>query len=311
MEQRQFLTNARIIETDDYFANFVKRGDPAFVMSRTELMQFVRCPERWLAGYKRPGGKECDFGSLVDCLTLTPKEFDEHYAVTPETYPATPAKKGDPIKMKPWTRQANYCAEWEEMVVAEGREIVKPDKLLEAKAAVNAIMGKPTLNEFIRNSATQVHLTAEFHHPESKLTIPVKMLLDLVPAVDHPRFGKFLADLKTCTDASLHSWRRSVFHENYDAQAAFYFDGYKAATGEDRTDFCHILVESYPPYQTARRYLTSEFMEIGRAKYLRALRLYCACLETGTWPDYDLIEGVRSFDGWLETAPEDWMLNAA
>ena len=92
---------------------------------------------------------------------------------------------------------------------------------------------------------------------------------------------------------------------NYHVQAALELDLYNSATGESRNEFRHVIQESYPPYQTGRRILTEEFIQMGRAKYTAALMLYAECLQTGEWHDY---EKGAMINGWSFCAPTSWDL---
>jgi len=132
----------------------------------------------------------------------------------------------------------------------------------------------------------------------------LKILIDLCPAVDS-EWGKSLVDLKTATSAAVRPWTRAVHDHNLHVQAALYLDVWTACTGEDRTDFLHIVQESFAPYETCKRMLSAEYIEIGRMKYLDALKRYCQCLKTGIWPGYEVS---REFNGWGIIEPEPWMV---
>jgi hypothetical protein len=147
--------------------------------------------------------------------------------------------------------------------------------------------------------------TASYQDAETGIVVPLRILIDLLPAVDSD-YGKAIADLKTCGSAAVRPWNRAVFDHGYYIQSALYLDVWTLATGEDRTDFLHIVQESYTPYQTEKRMLSAEFIELGRAKYVEALQKYCQCLKTGVWPGY---EGSRlDWRGWQLTEPEPWMV---
>ena len=208
---------------------------------------------------------------------------------------------------KPWNRNATYCQEWEEAQI--GREIVKNERLASAKAAVKCLGDDLQIADLLRCSKRQVCIRAVYEDPETELRVPVQCLIDLEPAHEDKRFGMTLADFKTCENASVRSWENAVFNNGYDAQGAMYLDLHNAATGQGRTDFLHVVQESYAPWESARRILSSEFIEIGRMKYQEALRRYCQCLKTGNWPGYD--EGGRAWNGWRFIEPLPWMLNAA
>ena len=51
------LSNGKIVRVNTdpgvYHRTAGRRGDPNFIMSRSELTDFAACPHRWLAGVKR------------------------------------------------------------------------------------------------------------------------------------------------------------------------------------------------------------------------------------------------------------------
>jgi hypothetical protein len=296
--------NAKIIGTEIdptvYHRQEAKRGSPEFIMSRGALMEFLNCPSRWLNGYEGEDSKATDWGSLIDTLALSPERFGELYSVAPEHYPDK--KTGEP---KPWNWNATFCDEWRS---AQGnRTVIKSVERSRADAAIESLHRDKAIAELIAHSTTQVFVMAEYHDADTKLVVPLKALVDLVPEANHPTFGKALADFKTAATANPSAWPRTVFQRGYDTQAALYIDLYVAATGEERIEWLHAIQESFPPYQTGRRLLSQEFIEIGRAKYQRALKLYCHCLKNDFWPGYDDV-GDMIMPGWKLTEPEAWMV---
>src|SRR4029077_8555053 len=240
------------------------------------------------------------FGSLVDCLLLTPRKFDQLYAVKPEQYLAS---KGT---MEKWTRQSKTCRKWEDDHEAAGRIVIDNYDRLEAEACVNSLMDEPEIRSLVNASDAQVLVTADYLDADTRKLIPLKFMLDLVPKLGSP-YERVLADLKTCDSADPRAWKKAVFNHKYHVQAAMYLDAYVCATGEDRTDFYHPVVENYFPYETACRHLSAEFIDLGRHEYLAALRRYARCLKDNVWPGYDT-DARKLVDGWALVEPEEWML---
>jgi hypothetical protein len=301
------ITNGKIVgtvERDAYLGSQHPRGHLEFAMSRGELMEFNRCPHRWLMGYQSDETKAQEWGSLIDCLVLTPERFDSEFAITPDEYPGTPKRKSDPVEMKPWNKNADYCKEW--AAEREGLAIIKPDLHAEATAAVKTLLADEQIAVLVECSRKQVMVVGQYIDQETGLTVPLKGLIDLEPDKES-RFKDSLADLKTCNSASPFPWTRAVFEHGYHVQAALYLDLHNAATGEERTTFLHVLQESYAPWEVGKRLLSQEFIELGRLTYVSALRRYCACLAANSWPGYDT-EGKMIINGWNLTEPEAWMI---
>lgn len=279
-----------------------ERGDPKRAMSRSDLREFSICPHRWRAGYKDEPSKSMDWGSLIDCLFLTPDEFEHRYAIAPETYPSTPKRKGDDTEDKPWNWNANFCKDWRDEKEAAGFEVVAKDKIDSAIEAVKRLKENETAFDWAFNSHKQVNLCVNWHDGPTGLIVPVKCLVDVAPLE-----GNILGDLKTSASGQLRAWKKDCFAYWYHVQAALYLDAWNAVTGEDRDSFRHIVQENYPPFEVSLRLMSLEFIQIGRNTYQNTLGKYCQCLKTGVWPGYS---ARMTFDGWQLTEPEPWMILA-
>lgn len=310
------LVNGKIVSVDADVAQYCKpqvRGLETFVQSRTELMEFAYNPRRWVNGYQKPEETDgLEFGQVHDCLALTPNRFFERFAVEPATYPAPAThekvkkgliKEGDPLD---WNNNATVCRQWHENQV--GKLVISSAVNGRVHAAVKRLKEDEIAATLIDRSQKQVYVTAEYRDKDTKIVVPVKALIDLVPPHDDPFYGNCLADLKSSTSAHPRRWQRFVFERSYHTQAALHLDVYIAATGEDRNSFLHIIQENYPPYETGRRLLSQEFVELGRNTYLMALKKYCQCLKSNYWPGYD--DHASAIQGWSLVGPEAWMIEA-
>ena len=270
------------VDSQKYHTQAAERGTPEFIMSPSSLKEFAHCPSRWRNGYKQPDSDAKDFGSLLDCILLTPEQFKTRYAVKPETY--KDAKTGE---LKPWNGNSGVCKAWME----EHADFCKVSsyEVLEAQTATKRLMADETIAEYVNNSDKQVQLSGEWHDPATKLVIPVQCLIDLVPKEDSA-FRKSLGDLKTTRNGAQSPFSRQVFTFGWHIQAAMDLDLFYEANHQDRSDWIFIGIENYPPFQTARRLLSLDFVEIGRATYKDALKRYAKCLKTGVWEGYDAPE---------------------
>ena len=114
-----------------------------------------------------------------------------------------------------------------------------------------------------------------------------------------------MVDLKTALNASFAAFRKAVIDRRYHAQAAFYMDGWKEATGAEVASFLVIAVEKEPPYAVAVYQLEDELVELGRAEIGRDLALYASCVERGEWPAYgDEVEAM-GLPPWMEKKSDE------
>lgn len=276
------------------------RGDKAFQMSSSALRAFDMCPARWLKGYNPPDSEAKDFGNMLDCALLTPDQFESRYAVQPLLY-----DPGEGEKLKKWNNNALVCKEWTKAHADAGREVITTKDEVAIADACQSIRKDEIAAAFLDASDKQVWVAGEWLDDNTGLVIPVKCLIDLVPRLD-TEYQKCLGDLKTTRNAKPRPWSRWCHTAGYHIQAAWNLDLFVAATGQDRVDFCFLLVENYAPWQSAKRTLGGDFTDLGRAEYKRMMSLYCRCLAAGVWPGYDDTDEAAD-GGWTRVEPEPWM----
>lgn len=295
------ITKAQIVSVDTEYSDYapeLERGNPKLVVRCHTLTEVTRNARRWLNGYVSPASKSKEWGAILDARVLTPKRFHQRYAVPPATYIN---KDGKTCKWRDDDR-IEAVREWKE--AHKGVEMLSTTDAAAVEQAVGVIARDERVLVLIDSGDHQVWVQGEWVDKATGLTVPIKCLIDMVPSVDDPIYGKCLADLKTTTNASPRKFARDCYEYGYAIQGAFYLDLYVAATGEDRTDFCHVIQESFPPYElrSPPPLLDGNWIEVGRCQYRAMLAYYCKCLATDTWPGYDA-------DGqWPVTSPEPWML---
>jgi len=282
------------VNSDAYHGQKAERGSPEYTMSPSSIRAFIGCPSRWRAGYEPPDSEAKDFGNLLDCLVLTPEQFDKRYAIKPSTY--KDAKTGED---KPWNGNGNVCKAWIEEHAEF--EVVSRDGLANAQSAANRLSKDETIASFLKASERQVHVIGQWHDKATGLIIPVQCLIDCVPSAKS-EFQKCLGDLKTTRNAAQRPFGRWCYTAGYHVQAAFDIALYTAATGEDRTDWIFLLCENYAPWETGRRMLGQDLLQIGTQTFEHALSLYAQCLATGNWIGYDAPEefSVINAEPWQE-----------
>lgn len=301
--------NAKIvgsgIDPEAYHRTDIKRGERDFPMGRSALMEFARCPSRWIRGYKSKDTDSTEWGDLMDCLALSRNRMTEKYSITPEIYPAP--TKTEPDLVKPWNWNATYCKEWR--AKQNGATCITPAELYDASTALDVLRADDAVDALLSDSATQVLIVGEYRDGETGIRVPVKALIDLVPDREISDFRHCLADFKTSFTADGKRWARLAFDRGYHVQAAFYLDLFNAATGEERESWLNVVQENFPPYEVASPIplLSQEFVELGRMQYQQALRDYCRCLDSGEWPSYAPTKLVIAPFQIIE--PEPWMVS--
>ena len=180
----KFFSNPLVIGENitqlEYQTQTAERGEVGYVMGRSDLMDFMENPHKWLKGTEEDSTESTEWGDLMDVLYLTPKHFDDLYVIRPEKYPAegmecpkcksvTDAKSCrkcgiDRVKViiqKPWEAGATYCQEWFEKMTAAGKRVIKPVIFERATAARAAMTDCKEVNEKLKCSKNQMMLSAQ------------------------------------------------------------------------------------------------------------------------------------------------------
>jgi hypothetical protein len=248
-------------------------------VSKSMLTDFMPNPAAWLLKPKKDYTKAMRFGNLVDCMALTPDEFENEYTILPRFYPCKPTPK-DPRTEKPWNANATYCKELEEDIEAAGKQAVKEDAFLEAKQAVANLKAFRPYAELIDGAHTQSAMFGDLI--DEGIATPAKSLLDILPM--HPNWLRVIADMKTTAEMSDQHFARTVNKFGYHRQAAIYLDLHNAITGENRDTFYIVWVHSKAPFEVAMRPISASAIAEGRRWYKSALRLWNQCITTGVFP---------------------------
>ena len=160
----------------------------------------------------------------------------------------------------------------------EGKILLSADDFQKIIEIREAVLAHPFAKKLLAENITEQ--TIIWEDRESGLTC--KGRPDAIPAKN-----KFtLIDLKTTADASVEGFTRSIAKYGYARQAAFYIDGYGAASQNYIDSFVFIAVETAPPYMVGCYLLDDEFMGWGRNEYRRLLTLEKNCREAGEYPHY-------------------------
>lgn len=274
--------------SEDYFkiGASIPRGAKNYVMSRTDLLMFWDNPAAWIEGRKFAGSPSTEWGSLVDCMVLTPAEFPNRYAIRPTTYYSHSKRKE-----LPWNSVAKGCKQWAEEQKKAGKLTIAHREWEAADTARRKILAHPDAAYLLSNSTRrQVICRWEWKDPATGINVPLKCMLDMVG--DHP----WLADLKTGRRVDKDSFRKSGVALRYDIQVAMYVDGFRE-THEERTDWYFLCQDSEPPYPVQVYAYDAANSRSGwdgyetrwgqrYPGYPEMLARYARCLEENKWPGY-------------------------
>ena len=269
-----------------YFAP--QLGPPAEQMvSKSMLWKFHKNPRRYRDGPPLVITEAMKWGSLVDCLALTPDRYQEAYVVKPETYlgPES-ARKDAPMIAKPWNANSNTCKEWLANM-PEGVECISSHDFHQACRARDILFERQEFMEMMNGAQTQVGMRVDLDeavHGHEGLIIRSKSLMDIVPARDG-KWGNALVDLKTTGKLDdMDQVESTIYKLGYHGQGALYLDKWNALTGEDRSEFFFAFQLSETPYEVAIVELSADAILDGRKWYREAARKWGDVVLTGQWP---------------------------
>jgi hypothetical protein len=122
------------------------------------------------------------------------------------------------------------------------------------------------------------------------------------PDWTHPAgSGVILVDGKTCQDASPAGFGRAIWNFGYHLQAAWYSDGFEAATGLQVHGFVFAAVEAGWPHAAAGYMLGDDVLQRARVENRRLLNSYAQCKRTGQWPGYSTGISLVNLPKWAHT----------
>lgn len=186
------------------------------------------------------------FGSAFHCKVLTPKLFDEEYAVAPSVDRRTKAGK----------------LEWQDFVdSSDGKEIITIDQ--------SDIIDKMSEKMFSHTKAAALLKDGDAEH--TFIWEDPKTGLKCKCRPDYLRQDGICIDVKTTSDASWFKFQRSVVNFRYHVQGAFFLDGISSVLKTRIEHFILIAIETSPPYEIAIYRLDENAIDVGRVSYEKNL----------------------------------------
>lgn len=242
-------------------------------ISASGLARLLDCPARyWAESPLNPARvvKETAafaFGRAAHALFLGEPEFAAYYVLSPY----------DDFRSK-------EAREWRD---DQERTIVKARDMDVIHAMVAAMRATPQTARAFQSGKPEVSI---IWHIDG-MGIWLKSRPDWLPA-DPSK--EFVAEYKTTVSIEPRRLSNDVFRYGYDIQAALVVDGITAVTGKKPLGVAHIVQEKEPPFLCDLRMFTPEQLDIGRTRYLHALRIFARCLERMeagdpphiAWPGY-------------------------
>lgn len=258
------------------------------LISRTswsKLKIMGKSPAHYRHALLQPEGERTDaliVGNATHVSVFEPEEFSSRFAV--------------------WREGRRAGKDWEAFKKKNaGRDILTEAQALEVHAIAKAVRDDATAGKYVSGGRAEVSLTWTQTLPEfagmPETVVESKARLDFVGA-------DFISDLKTARDASPSRFGSQAWNLDYLGQAAWYVDGYKAATGRE-LPFFMVAVEKCAPFVTQVYEVTPHLLDMGRERYRDLLGRWAFCKSEGRWPGY--VDGVSELQlpTWAQDNLED------
>lgn len=196
-------------------------------------------------------------GRAVHCLALEPDDFNNRYVKSPDCRRGTNEWKG-------------LCA------LHPGKEILKPAEYEEVFSIGSAIRTHPEAAKLLDGGLSEVTLVWD----DKATGMKCKARLDGW----NQKLGA-IVDIKTCQDASPHSFAAALEERKYRRQGAWYETGAREV-GLQVKDVYFIAVEKEPPYYVAVYRLSREVIELSKLENAELLSRIKAHHQANYWPGY-------------------------
>lgn len=222
-------------------------------------------------------------GTAIHALVLEPETFGKHYTVAERCRSKT--GKGEACK-NPGTRKRLsgwYCS-------VSGHDPV------DGPLAPEIILPQEDLDTcFLVQKSIQAHPAASkllWACPKRELSLVwVDAASGITCKARLDGFGDvkgelIILDLKSCSDASLKGFTKSVYDRGYFRAGAHYANGVDAVGLGEVRSVVFVCAETTPPYAVAVRRIRDDVLDLGRAEIQRLLLQVAECTRWDDWLAY-------------------------
>jgi len=222
-------------------------------ISYSSLKQFKKSPlhyMKYLTAKFKPT-PALVFGSVVDCLLLTPDVFNDKFIIA---------------NFNPYTKDGKTTFE---DYYKKGITMVNDNDYERAKLAVHSVKTN-IISKQIYDKITQTQ--RELRWTDLETDIPLISYLDA-------DFDDEVVELKTAQSADPLAFQRDSYNYDYPLQAAMYNMGYLHCKGKRPKKYRYIVVETSEPFGVSVYKPTEEYFEYGAQELRRLLTEFRSCLD--------------------------------
>jgi len=185
-----------------------------------------------------------------------------------------------------------------------GRTLLAADDLDAVKDMAVAAHSHPVVRVIMAQAGGMAEASFFWVDPETGAPCRIRPDYAVPPCELFPH--GLIVDGKSNDDSSPEGFARNCWNSQMYFQAALYSDGMQRLWGtSEPPTFMWISQERDRPFATACYSASADFVQFGRKKYRRLLRVFADCLHSGKWAGYPTTVQPLALPGWAEKAIAD------
>lgn len=252
--------------------------------SNSRLTKLLRSPSHMKAAIDDLSGDSPALrqGRISHTAILEPDHFSSRYIVIGQCQGKTREGKRCSKGGSVYRGGGSFCGQHDPtpgVAQESGPEVISESERDIALAQRDAVYGMTSAKELL-TGAGDVELSMLWEESESGVLCKARWDRHS-PEIA----GGAIVDVKTCQDASLLEFERSIFNFGYHRQAGLYLDGARARKLPAKR-FIIVAVEKTAPFAVGVYRLTDGVTDAGLAQARSLLRRYAECTRTGSYPGY-------------------------
>jgi hypothetical protein len=311
------LKVTRLVDPPAEDAVLPDRNDAEFTVQCRDLVDFARCPARWVRGFEERPTRGYSLSDLMLEMLLQEPEQYKRIAREPDTYKArvmvcpgcdsesaskhcTRCDMDRKIKIvdKQWSSRSKECVEWRDKQAEAGHFVIRAGDWDKAEEAVAAVREDPDVAALLKGSDLNQTMLGRYRHMEDSEGIWISQRLDVCPAEGHA-LDCAIALVYVTSDAAHHRQSDIAHTRYYHMHAALALDMANQISDGRFREVLQILVEPNPPYVVARRRLSGGFINEGRRLVEETLAALTLCRLSGKYPTFDP-SAPGTLNGWTK-----------
>ena len=240
----------------------------------SDLVHMIKSPHAYIMNKKRPreATPAMRFGVLAHKAILEGKDFLEEYIVEPIFKGLTQDGKETTSANAKSVQAAK--AEWYAQL-KPGQKVVTQDDYDKLGFMMESLLSHKFVQEIFKEGRPEVR--GQFKDPSTQFGVTF--------ANDFLTFDcNSWIDLKTCSDSSEFSFKRSVEDRRYDLQCFMYNKGNELVFGKMPREKVWIALENIWPFECRVHFVDPFYEESGAYEYKRCMRLLKECVQSNKWP---------------------------